>query len=103
MAEVEAQLVGADVGAGLAHVRAEALAQRGVQQVGGGVVGLGGVAGPRSTRARTRSPGASAPCSTATASAWSSPSRKTSSTRARQSPSSHSMIPESETWPPPWA
>ena len=45
MAEVEAQLVGADVGAGLAHVRAEALAQRGVQQVGGGVVALGRVAG----------------------------------------------------------
>ena len=45
MAEVEAQLVGADVGAGLAHVLAEALAQRGVQQVGGGVVALGRVAG----------------------------------------------------------
>ena len=38
--EVEAQLVGADVGAGLAHVRAERLAQRGVQQVRRGVVGL---------------------------------------------------------------
>ena len=38
--EVEAQLVGADVGAGLAHVRAQALAQRGVQQVRRGVVGL---------------------------------------------------------------
>ena len=39
--EVEAQLVGPDVGAGLAHVRAEALAQRRVQEVGGGVVALG--------------------------------------------------------------
>ena len=45
MAEVEAQLVGADVGAGLADVAAEALAQRGLQQVRGGVVRLGGVAG----------------------------------------------------------
>ena len=42
--EVEAQLVGPDVGAGLAHVRAEALAQRGVQQVRRGVVALGGAA-----------------------------------------------------------
>ena len=30
VAEVEAQLVGTDVGAGLAHMLAEALAQRGV-------------------------------------------------------------------------
>ena len=36
--EVEAQLVRPHVGAGLAHVRAEPLAQRRVQQVGGGVV-----------------------------------------------------------------
>jgi hypothetical protein len=36
--EVEAQLVGAYVRAGLAHVRAEALAERRVQQVGGRVV-----------------------------------------------------------------
>ena len=40
MGEVEAQLVGADVGAGLAHVVAERLAQRRVQQVRRGVVGL---------------------------------------------------------------
>ncbi len=38
MGEVEAQLVRAHVRAGLAHVRAQPLAQRGVQQVGGGVV-----------------------------------------------------------------
>ena len=38
--EVEAQLVRADVGAGLAHVAAEARAQRRVQQVRRGVVGL---------------------------------------------------------------
>ena len=43
--EVEAQLVGPDVGAGLADVAAEALAQRGVQQVRGGVVGGRGAAG----------------------------------------------------------
>ena len=44
MAEVEAQLVRADVGAGLAHVAAEALAQRRLQQVRGRVVALGRVA-----------------------------------------------------------
>src|SRR5213076_3085336 len=43
--EIEAQLVGADVGAGLVDVRAEAPTQRRVQQVGRGVVALGGVAG----------------------------------------------------------
>ena len=86
--EVEAQLVGPDVGAGLVHVAAEPLAQRGVQQVGGGVVALGRVAGGAVDarvdalagleRARARGP----PRRT-----WSSPSRSTSSTRARQSPS----------------
>jgi hypothetical protein len=45
--EVEAQLVRADVRTGLAHVRAQALAQRGVQQVRGRVVALGGVADRR--------------------------------------------------------
>ena len=39
--EVEAQLVGPDVRAGLAHVGPEPLAQRRVQQVGRGVVALG--------------------------------------------------------------
>ena len=43
--EVEAQLVRADVGARLAHVGAEALAQRGVQQVRRRVVALGRAAG----------------------------------------------------------
>lgn len=43
VAEVEAELVGAHVGAGLAHVGAEPLAQRGVQEVRGGVVALSGV------------------------------------------------------------
>ena len=43
MGEVEPQLVGSDVGAGLADVRAEPPAERGVQQVGGCVVALGGV------------------------------------------------------------
>ena len=47
MGEVEAQLVGADVGAGLAHVGAQPRAQRRVQEVGRGVVGLGRVARPR--------------------------------------------------------
>ena len=45
MGEVKAQLVGADVGAGLVHVGPQPPAQRGVQQVGGGVVAGGGVAG----------------------------------------------------------
>ena len=63
MAEVEAQLVGADVGAGLAHVAAEALAQRGLQQVRGGVVALGRVAGDGGRRARARArPRCSSPC-----------------------------------------
>ena len=43
--EVEAQLVRADVGAGLADVGAEALAQRGVQEVRRRVVALGRAAG----------------------------------------------------------
>ena len=103
VAEVEAQLVGADVGAGLAHVGAEALAQRGVQQVGRGVVALGGVAGGVVHAREHRLLGSSVPCSSTTASAWSSPRRKTSSTRARQSPCSHSIMPTSETWPPPAA
>ena len=60
--EVEAQLVRADVGAGLAHVRAEALAQRRVQQVRRRVVALGRAARVRGRRARrTRSPSCSSP------------------------------------------
>ena len=42
--EVEAQLVRPHVGAGLAHVIAQALAQRSVEQVGGRVVAHGGQA-----------------------------------------------------------
>ena len=41
MREVEAQLVRPHVGPGLAHVVAQALAQRGVEQVGGRVVAHG--------------------------------------------------------------
>ena len=55
--EVEAQLVRADVGARLAHVGAEALAQRRVQQVRRGVVALGRAARggrPARTPARRR-------------------------------------------------
>ena len=44
MGEVEAELVGADIGAGLVHVGAEPAPQGGVQQMRGGVVALGGVA-----------------------------------------------------------
>ena len=52
VAEVEAQLVGPDVGAGLAHVAAEPPAQRRVQQMRRRVVALGRVArATRSTRA----------------------------------------------------
>ena len=43
--EVEPQLVRAYVGAGLVDVGAEQLPERRVQQMGGGVVALGGVAG----------------------------------------------------------
>ena len=46
MGEVEAQLVRAYVGAGLAHVAADPLAQCRLQQVRGGVVALGRVPGP---------------------------------------------------------
>ena len=45
MREVESQLVRADVRAGLADVRPEPPAERGVQQMRGGVVALGGVTG----------------------------------------------------------
>ena len=45
--EVEAQLVGPDVGARLADVGAELLAQGGVEQVRRGVVGAGCAASPR--------------------------------------------------------
>src|SRR3954465_6670208 len=44
--EGEAQLVGADIRAGLTHVRPQPLAQRGMQQMRGGVVGLGRGPGP---------------------------------------------------------
>jgi hypothetical protein len=88
--EVEAQLVRADVRTGLAHVRAQALAQRGVQQVRGRVVALGGVADRRRhTRDHPRALASSAPRSTSSTTAWSSPSRRTSATRAAQSPDSH--------------
>ena len=79
--EVEAQLVRPDVGARLAHVGAQPLAQRRVQQVRRRVVGLGRVARARGRRgASTRSPGFSSPASSSTTTAWSSPRRNTSST-----------------------
>ena len=53
MGEVEAQLVGAHRRARLAHVGAEPLAQRGVQQVGRGVVSHRRVAGRRGRPARS--------------------------------------------------
>ena len=56
--EVEAELVGAHRRAGLAHVGPEQLAQRGVQQVGGGVVAHRRVAGACGRpRPRPRVPG----------------------------------------------
>ncbi len=101
--EVEAQLVWTDVGACLAHVGAQALAQGRLKQVGRGVVGLRGVpetvidrrgparaAAERPARGSPRAPGPRR-------------RRSTSSTTARQSPSSHSITPRSETWPPPAA
>ena len=76
MREVEAQLVGAHRRAGLAHVRAEALAQGRVQQVGGGVVGTRSRGAPcRSTGAAPARPARSSPRSTCSATAWSSPRR----------------------------
>ena len=74
--EVEAQLVGADRGAGLAHVGAEPLAQRRVQEVGRGVVAHRRVAGLAvDHRPRPRSPGSIAAPLGSTSSAWSSPTR----------------------------
>ena len=67
MGEVEAQLVRADVRAGLAHVVAEPRAQRGVQQVRGGVVGLRSRGARRGRRcATTRSPACGVPRVTST-------------------------------------
>ena len=88
VAEVEAQLVGADVGAGLAYVGAEARAQRGMQQMRGGVVALGGPPRGVIDAREDRLFGRSEPCSRTTSSAWSSPRRKTPSHVARQSPRS---------------
>ena len=84
--EVEAQLVRADVGAGLADVGAEALAQRGVQQVGGGVVALGRVP-CRVVHAREHglAPRASAPCSQRRPRA---PGRRRAERRSRRAPGS---------------
>ena len=45
MGEVEAQPIRGDQRPGLAHVRAEGLPQRGLQQVRRGVIAAGGVAG----------------------------------------------------------
>jgi hypothetical protein len=88
---------------GLAHVRAQALAQRGVQQVRGRVVALGGVADRRRDARDDPRALAQRPVSTSSTTAWSSPRRSTSATRARQSPSSHSTTPESAICPPPVA
>ena len=54
MREIEAQAAGLDHAAGLLDVRAEHLAQRGVQQMRGGVIAHGGMrATARSTSARS--------------------------------------------------
>ena len=103
VAEVEAQLVGADVGAGLADVGAETLAQRRVQQVGGGVVALGGA--PRrviDAREHGLAPRCSVPCSTHDVERLVVAEPEHALRRAPGSrPSAHSITPASETWPPP--
>ena len=66
------------------------LAQRRVQQVRGGVVALGRVAGGAIDVRADPLAGLDSPRSGTTATTWSSPRRSTSSTRARQSPSQHS-------------
>ena len=73
--EVEAQLVGTDGGAGLAHVGAEPLAQGRVQQVGRGVVAHRRVAGLAVDDGLDRPSGSIAAPLGSTSSAWSSPSR----------------------------
>ena len=92
--EVEAQLVGADVGAGLAHVRRRA-ARAAPRAAGGWRCGWPGWRAGRaaSTVAMTRSPSCSSPLVGSSTSAWSSPRRTTSSTRAAQRPSSQRMSP----------
>ncbi len=103
MAEVEAQLVRADVGAGLAHVVAEALAQRGVQQVRRGVVALSGVA-RRVVDAREHGLAGVqlAPLEHDRERLVVAEAKDALDAR-RQSPCSHSITPASETWPPPAA
>ena len=73
--EVEAQLVGAHGRAGLAHVGAEPLAQRRVQQVGGGVVAHRRVAGLAVDLGLDRGAGVELAVDGSTSSAWSSPTR----------------------------
>ena len=75
MGEVEAQLVGAHRGAGLAHVVAEPLAQRRVQEVGRGVVAHRRVAGLVVDHGFDRAPPRVAGPLGSTSSAWSSPTR----------------------------
>ena len=73
--EVEAQLVGADRGAGLADVVAEALAQRRVQEVGGGVVAHRRVARLVVDQRLDGDARLDRPPTGSTSSAWSSPTR----------------------------
>ena len=97
-------LSGPDVGAGLAHVAAEPLAQRGVQQVGGGVVALGGAARAAvDLRHHALVRLVISPSIGSSTSTWSSSSRSTSLTRAEQPPPSQRTTPSSWTWPPPVA
>jgi hypothetical protein len=103
LGEVEAQLVRADVGAGLADVVARALAQRRVQQVGGRVVAgrrvardavdarddaLARLSWPAAPRRRPPGPRRRA---------------RPRPTRAAQSPDSQAIVPASDTCPPPAA
>ena len=100
--EVEAQPIGRDQRARLLDVRAEHLPQRGVQQVGGGVVAAGRVADRRRSTSRgddlpapqapaaRRGPGAAAAV----------PPAAGPCARRVASPSAPTSRPVSDTWPP---
>ena len=97
--EVEAQAVGRDQRTLLLHVRAEHLAQRGVQQVRGGVVAADVLAaGVVDLRADQRRPTCSVPpasvpiCENAVPRLW------VSATAKRAAPATSSPV--SPTWPP---
>ena len=85
------------------HVRAEPVAQRRVEQVRRGVVARGRVARHLVDARDDALADVQLALDRLDDDAWSSPARTTSATTTRQSPSSHSIAPASEIWPPPAA